>query len=152
MFAVFHKDRLTGTCGHRAAQSPGRVSGNQQATSCRKMLIVKIATDVGTHEEEGAKISTQSSLVTSRNATTPLSLGTPSYGDTFPTFLALCSHWVGFPHISLQHMFLKGHVQSSCIFKYTAVKPWEVFCFTTQRMYVPAKTASRKANGLNSQC
>ena len=129
---------------HRAAHSPGRASGNQHATSCRKMPTVKIATDVGTHEGEGAKISTQSSLVTSRNTTSPLSLGTPSYGDTLATLWALCCHQVGFPCDPLQHRFLKGHVRSSCIFKYAPVKPWEVFRSTIQRMYVSSKIASRK--------
>lgn len=105
---------------------------------------VKIAADVGTHEGEGAKISTQSSLVTSRNTTSPLSLGTPSYGDTLPTSWALCCQQVGFPCVPLQHRFLKGHVRSSCIFKYAPVKPWEVFRSTIQRMYVSSKTAGRK--------
>ena len=108
------------------------------------MPTVKIATDVGTHEGEGAKISTQSSLVTSRNTTSPLSLGTPSYGDTLATLWALCCHQVGFPCDPLQHRFLKGHVRSSCIFKYAPVKPWEVFRSTIQRMYVSSKIASRK--------
>lgn len=74
-------DWRTGTSGHRAARCPGRASGSQHTTSCRKMPTVKIAADVGTHEGEGAKISTQPSLVTSRKATSPLPLGTPSYGD-----------------------------------------------------------------------
>lgn len=34
-----------------------RASGNQHTTSCRKMLTIKIATDVGAHGE-GAKIGT----------------------------------------------------------------------------------------------
>lgn len=63
-----------------------RASGSQQATSCAKMLTVKIATDVGTHEGEGAKISTQSSLVRSRKATTPCPWGHFPPGTRLPLF------------------------------------------------------------------
>lgn len=97
-------DWRMGTSEHRAARSPGRASGSQHTTSCRKMSTVKIAADVGTHEGERAKISTQPSLVTPRKATSPLPLGTSSHFVGFPL------PPVGFPCISLQHRFLKGPV------------------------------------------
>ena len=159
MFLLFRKhessaqqidaQRLTGLpVGTGPTLSPARpsvrASGNQHITSCRKMLTIKIATDMGIHEGEGAKISPQILPGESQKH-----YHSSVLGDTFPWghishFLGFCHYQASLLYFALQHSFLKGSVGFLYIFKYAPAKSWEVFCFKIQRMWVLSKITGGK--------